>query len=433
MNISIIGSGHVGLVTGACFAELGNKVVCVDNDEKKIRSLKRGKVPFYEPGLEELVRANYEQGRLSFTTSIKEGIKEAEVVFICVGTPSLPSGEADLSAIEKVTRQIGKNLNGYKVIVEKSTVPVKTGEKVEEILKETAKEGINFDVASNPEFLREGSAIKDFMQPDRVIIGVNSRKASSILLELYEPLNAPILITDIKSAELIKHASNAFLALKISFINAVANICDLAGADIKKVAKGIGLDKRIGESFLNAGIGYGGSCFPKDVSAFIHIARELGYTFHLLEEVERINRGQRIRVIEDLESFLGNLEGKIIGLLGLSFKPFTDDIRESPAIDLVKLLLKRKAIIRAHDPVAIPNFSRIFPNLTYFKDPYKLSEGAHALVIVTDWPEYGYLNLKKLKNLMAYPLIVDGRNLLDPQRMKEIGFYYSSIGRGKIR
>ncbi len=433
MNIAIIGSGHVGLVTGACFADLGNQVICVDNDEEKIRRLKKGEVPFYEPGLEELVKGNYEQGRITFTTSIEEGVKASEVVFICVGTPPLPSGEADLSSIEKVTRKIGECLNGYKVIVEKSTVPVKTGERVEQILKDTVKSGEGFDVASNPEFLREGSAVRDFLYPDRVIIGVNSRKAASILLELYEPLNAPILITDIKSAELIKHASNAFLALKISFINAVANICDLAGADVKKVAKGIGLDKRIGLDFLEAGIGYGGSCFPKDISAFLHISRELGYNFRLLEEVEKINRGQREKVIRDLEEFLGGVEGKLIGILGLSFKPFTDDIRESPAIEVVSMLKEKGAKIRAHDPVAIPSFATLFPDIEYYENVYQMAEGLSALVIITAWPQYRYLNLKKIKDKMAYPLIVDGRNILDPQNLKEMGFYYSSMGRGKIK
>ena len=432
MRISIIGSGHVGLVTGACFAELGNSVVCVDNDERKIKILKKGEVPFYEPGLEEMVRANMEEGRLEFTSSISEGIRKAKVVFICVGTPALPSGKVDLSAVEKVSKSIGESLTEYKVIVEKSTVPVKTGEKVERILRRTVKNRVKFDVASNPEFLREGSAIKDFLQPDRIIIGVSSRKASSILVELYEPLSAPILITDIKSAELIKHASNAFLAMKISFINAVANLCDLAGADIKKVAKGVGLDKRIGESFFEAGVGYGGSCFPKDVSAFLHIANELGYDFTLLKEVEKINHYQRERVIKDLEEFLGKLEGKTIGILGLSFKPFTDDIRESPAIDIVKMLKERGTKIKAHDPQAMNTFSSLFSDIEYLSDPYEVARGSDALVILTSWPQYHHLNLKKIKELLAFPLIVDGRNILDPAKASNAGLYYSSIGRGKF-
>ncbi len=432
MKLTIIGAGHVGLVTGACFAELGNQVTCVDNDEEKIKELKDKKIPFYEPGLEEIVVSNYEEGRLSFTSTIREGIQNSRVIFICVGTPPKPNGEADLSAIEKVTEEIAKSLNHYTVIVEKSTVPVKTGERVERILKEKLQGRVEFDVASNPEFLREGSAVRDFLHPDRIVIGVSSRRAASLLVELYQPLNAPILITDIKSAELIKHASNAFLAMKISFINAVANICDLAGADIKKVAKGIGLDKRIGEDFLEAGLGYGGSCFPKDLSAFIHIASQLGYDFSLLKEVSKINQEQREKVIHDLEFFLGNLKNKKIGLLGLSFKPFTDDIRESPAIEIVKLLTEKGALIRAHDPKAIPNFSHLFPHLEYFDNPYQMAEDLHALVVITDWPSFRYLNLKKIKKLMARPLIIDGRNIYDPQKLKEAGFEYSSIGRGKL-
>jgi len=433
VEISIIGSGHVGLVTGACFAELGNGVVCVDNDEKKIEILRKGEIPFYEPGLEEIVRANVGEGRLRFASSIPEGIKNARVVFICVGTPALSSGKPDLSAVEKVSKAIGESLTEYKVIVEKSTVPVKTGEKVEGILRRTVRNGVEFDVASNPEFLREGSAVKDFLKPDRIIIGVSSRRASSVLVELYEPLCAPILITDIKSAELIKHASNAFLAMKISFINAVANLCDLAGADIKKVAKGVGLDKRIGESFFEAGVGYGGSCFPKDVSAFLHIANEMGYNFTLLKEVEKINHYQRERVIKDLEEFLGELEGRTIGILGLAFKPFTDDVRESPAIDIVKMLQDKGAKVKAHDPAAMNTFSDLYPEIGYVSDPYEVAQGADALLILTSWPQYHYLNLKKIKKLLAFPLIIDGRNILDATKAVNAGLYYSSIGRGKLK
>lgn len=429
MNIAIIGSGHVGLVTGACFAELGNQVVCVDNNQEKIRRLKKGQMPIYEPNLEGLVLTNMEEGRLTFTSSIAQGIEEAQIVFITVGTPSTPQGGPDLSAIEKVSREVAKNLKSYKLIVEKSTVPVQTGEWVERTIRIHAPEGAKFDVASNPEFLREGSAVHDFLYPDRVVIGVNSERAASLLVKLYQPLNAPLLITDINSAELIKHASNAFLAMKISFINAVANICERTGADITRVAKGVGLDKRIGEAFLKAGLGYGGSCFPKDVAAFIHIAGKVGYDFRLLKEVERINEEQREQVIRKMEEELGKLSDKVVGVLGLSFKPNTDDVRESPSLKIIPQLMGKGAEVKAYDPQAMDRVKSLLPQVQLCPDPYQVARGSDALLIATQWQEFQYLDLLRLKKLMRNPLILDGRNIFDPVRMKKLGFIYRGVGR----
>ena len=431
MKITIIGSGHVGLVTGACLAELDNEVICVDDDREKIKMLKDGKLPFYEPGLDGIVQTNAMEGWLSFSENINEAISSSQVIFICVGTPSLSTGEADLSSIKKIAANIAESLNEYKLIVEKSTVPVQTGEWLVKTIKEKKKEDAEFDVASNPEFLREGSAVYDFMHPDRIIIGVSSERAASLLVRLYSPLNAPILITDIESAELIKHASNSFLAMKISFINAVANICEKTGADILKVAKGMGLDGRIGEDFLKAGIGYGGSCFPKDVSAFIHIAKELGYNFELLEEVRKINEYQRIHFLKRVEKALGSLSGKTIGILGLSFKPNTDDVREAPALYIIEELLKKKVkCIQAFDPQAIGNMKNIYPDITYCASPYEPAGSADALFLLTEWESFRYLDLRRIKSSMRNPLLADGRNLYDPKKMKSLGFTYISVGRG---
>jgi len=427
MNITVIGSGHVGLVTGCCLAELGNRVVCVDIDREKIDSLRKGRVPFYEPGLEALLNTHLQEGRISLTASIAEGVKDAEVIFITVGTPPTPEGGADLSAIEAVSIEVARNLRDYKLIVEKSTVPVRTGEWMEKIVRENVEEGVDFDVASNPEFLREGSAVHDFMHPDRVVIGVNSERAASLLVQLYSPLNAPLLITDIASAELIKHASNAFLAMKISFINAIADICERAGADITKVAKGVGLDKRIGESFLEAGVGYGGSCFPKDVAAFIHIAEALGYDFQLLKEVRRINDQQRENILGKLFSLVGDLEGRTIGVLGLSYKPNTDDTRESPALKIVDRLLEEGARVKAYDPVV----KGVDPRVEICSDPYEAAEGADALLLLTAWDEFKYLELRRIRFLMRRPLILDGRNVLEPHRLEAMGFTYRGMGRGR--
>lgn len=429
MKITLVGSGYVGLVTGACLADLGHNVVCVDKDEQKIKSLKKGKVPFFEPGLEELIKTNAGEGRLSFTASIKEGIAHGLIIFITVDTPSLGNGEADLSFVEAVAKDVALNMKDYRLIVEKSTVPVQTGEWIARTMNKYIRKGIEFDVASNPEFLREGSAIKDFMHPDRVVIGTSSDKASSLLVKLYEPLNAPLLLTDIKSAELIKHCANAFLATKISFINAVSQLCDKTGADILKVAKGIGLDRRIGMEFLQAGIGFGGSCFPKDLAAFIKIAGSLGYDFKLLKAVEEINHQQKRLVIKKLENALGSLEGRVITLWGLTFKADTDDLRKAPSLDIIKMLQKKNAGVRAHDPIAIEKARKIIPGIEYFNNPYDAVKGADALVVVTEWNLYRSIDLPKVKKNLKTPVLIDGRNIYDPARMKLIGFNYSGIGR----
>ncbi len=430
MNICIIGSGYVGLVTGACFADLGNDVICVDNDESKIKKLKSGSIPIYEPGLEEMVKRNRKEGRLSFSSNIRNGIKSSEVIFIAVGTPSKDSGDADLTYVEHVAREIALSMPSYRLIVEKSTVPVHTGEWVEHTVKVFNKRNIKFDVASNPEFLREGSAIEDFMHPDRIVIGVKSKKASDILTELYKPLKAPIVVTDIRSAELIKHASNSFLATKISFINAVSDICDMVGADISEVARGIGLDRRIGKEFLNAGIGFGGSCFPKDLSAFVRIAEKVGYDFGMLKEVQKVNEYQKRLLIKKIEGLLWNLSKKTIGILGLSFKPDTDDLRQAPSLDIIDMLESEGAKIKVYDPEAMPKASKILKkSIEFCKDPYDVAKSSDCLVIVTEWNEFKELDLKKIKKLMRQPVIVDGRNIYEPAEIKKLGFRYAGMGR----
>ncbi|MBI3317897.1 MAG: UDP-glucose/GDP-mannose dehydrogenase family protein [Candidatus Omnitrophica bacterium] len=430
MEICIIGSGHVGLVTGACFADLGNRVVCVDNDRRKLSMLKAGKAPFYEPGLEQLLRHNIAQKRLSFTPSIAEGVRRAQVIFIAVGTPPLPSGEADLTGVEHVVREVACAMKGYRLLVEKSTVPVETGKWIEHTLRSFIRKKVPFDVASNPEFLREGSAVNDFLHPDRVVIGVQSQKAKGILTELYKPFQAPMVVTDVASAELIKHASNAFLATKISFINAVAGLCEQVGADVEKVAHGVGLDRRIGPAFLDAGVGYGGFCLPKDIEAFIRIAEKLGVDFKLLKAVREINETQRRSVVKKVERQLWNLKGKKIGILGLAFKPDTDDMRFAPSLEVIDALLKAGASIRAFDPQAMPEAHRLLDGITFSKNPYELARGCDCLVVITEWNEFKELDLKKVKRLMRQPVIVDGRNLYDPAVMKGLGFRYAAVGRG---
>lgn len=431
MNICIVGSGYVGLVTGACFADLGNSVICVDNDESKIDKLKKGIMPIYEPGLEELVKRGVKEGRLDFTNRLKDGVKKSEVIFVCVPTPPKNNGDADLTFVEHVSRDIALSMPSYRLIVEKSTVPVNTGEWVEHTINVFNKRKIRFDVASNPEFLKEGSAIEDFMNPDRIVIGVKSKRAEDILKELYKPLNAPIVVTDIKSAEIIKHASNSFLATKISFINAIANICDKVGADVVDVARGMGLDKRIAKSFLSAGIGFGGSCFPKDLAAFVHIAEKLGYDFGILKEVQRVNKHQKESVIKKIEGLLWNLSKKTIGILGLSFKPGTDDLREAPSLEVIDSLLKEGAHIKAYDPVAMEKARRILgKNVIFCKDSYQVARDCDCLLIATEWNEFKELDFKKIKKLMRQPVLIDGRNIYDPKEMKKLGFRYVGIGRG---
>ncbi|MGB2662041.1 MAG: UDP-glucose/GDP-mannose dehydrogenase family protein [Candidatus Omnitrophota bacterium] len=431
MRLAIIGTGYVGLVTGTCFAELGNDVICADNDEKKMAILNEGKVPIYEPGLEELIKKNREQGRLSFTTDLEEAVKASEVIFICVGTPPRDDGSADLTAIEKVSRVIAKCINSYKLIVEKSTVPIETGKWVEYTIDTFKKSGADFDVASNPEFLREGTAIEDFMNPDRVVIGVESQKAEEMLKELYKPLDAKIVVTNIKGAEIIKHASNSFLATKISFINALSNICEKVGANVDDVAEGIGLDSRINRKFLKAGIGFGGSCFPKDLKAFIHIAEKLGYPFNMLKEVEHINDMQKDLVVRKVTEMLWNLPDKVIGVWGLAFKPNTDDIRSAPAIDIVKTLLKEGAKIKAFDPAAMEKAKEeLGDKITYCKDVYEAAQDCDCIILMTEWNEFKEVDWQHVKNVMKQPVLLDGRNIYDQGKMKKMGFKYSGIGRG---
>ena len=429
MDVCIVGSGHVGLTTGACLAELGNQVICMDDDAGKIESLQKGVIPFYEPDLAEMVHRNVDGGRLSFTTNVEEGVRGAEVIFICVGTPQGADGAADLSFVEVASKRIAEAMDGYKVIVDKSTVPVKTGGWVRRTVKLSNRHNHDFDVISNPEFLREGKAVYDLMHPDRIVIGVESKRAADIMMELYKPLDAPTIVTNIETAELIKHASNAFLALKVSYINALANICEAVGADVTKVAEGMGLDNRIGRAFLDAGIGYGGYCLPKDVAAFIKIAEEVGYDFELLKAVERINEYQCRQVVKKAKSLLWNLGGKTIGLLGLSFKPNTDDIREAPSINIIRQLQQEGVKVKAYDPQAMENIKIIFPDVEMCQDPYQVAEGSDALVIVTEWDEFKNLDLARIKGLLNQPVIIDGRNIYNPAEMEKLGFMYQGVGR----
>lgn len=429
MRLSIIGSGYVGLVTGTCFAEVGHRVICVDNDSEKVRALQSGRVPIYEPGLEELIRANTATGRLRFTDSIGDGVENSDVVFIAVPTPPLPDGKVDLTYIEKVAREIAGVLKGYRVIVDKSTVPVKTGEKVAETISRYGGAGAEFDVVSNPEFLREGCAVADLMRPDRIVIGANSERAAEMMKRIYEPFHAPIYITDINSAELIKHAANSFLALKISYINGVAAICEASGANIDDVADGMGADKRIGRDFLNAGLGYGGSCFPKDIKAFIAIADDLGVPFSLLREVEAINGAQLDRFVKKIRDALWVLKEKRIGVLGLAFKANTDDVRSSTAIALCRRLMEEGAHVVAHDPQAMGKAAAELPGAEMRDRAEDVFEGAEAVVIATEWKEFRALPWADLKGRMVAPLIFDGRNLLDAGALRQFGYRYWGVGR----
>ncbi|MCK5305529.1 MAG: UDP-glucose/GDP-mannose dehydrogenase family protein [Candidatus Omnitrophica bacterium] len=428
-RVCVVGSGYVGLVTGSCLADLGNNVICVDNDKKKIEMLNKFKMPIYEPGLEDVVKRNVEAGRLFFTTDLKDSVKKSEVIFIAVGTPPKANGEADLSCIEDVSKQIALNMDEYRLIVDKSTVPVQTGQRVKETITRNLKKDIEFDVASNPEFLKEGSAINDFTRPDRIVIGVETERAAVILKEIYNPFNSPIITTDIQSAELIKHAANSFLATKVSFVNALSVICELTGADVDKVTEGMGMDKRIGSSFLNAGVGFGGFCFPKDLAAFIKISEKLGYDFKLLKAVEEINKKQKDRFIKKIEDALWNIKDKTIAVLGLSFKPNTDDIRFAPSIDIIKALLRDGAGIRAYDPYAMDKMSQVLPEVKYCQSSYEAADGADALVIVTEWSEFKELDFVKIKGLLNDAILIDGRNMYDPDSMRRLGFKYVCIGK----
>jgi UDPglucose 6-dehydrogenase len=447
MRICIVGTGYVGLVAGTCLAEIGHRVVCVDDDRHKIEVLQSGEMPIYEPGLEELVAINLRKGHLAFTADLREGIEAATAVFICVGTPPLEDGDADLSAVEQVARRIGELSSSYKLVVEKSTVPVQTGMWIEKTLRAYSDDGhLEFDVASNPEFLREGSAVVDFLHPDRIVVGVGHPRAERLLREMYDPIirrtfvcpvhstcsatdPVPFLVTDIRSAELIKHASNSFLAAKISFINSVADLCELVGADVELVAEGMGLDARIGRAFLKAGLGFGGFCFPKDLQAFVKIAEKCGHDFRLLREVDRINQTRIPQAIKRLKEQLWILKEKVIGVWGLAFKPDTDDVRYSPAIALIKQLLAEGASVRAYDPKAMEKARGEIASARLCRDPYEAASGADAVVVATEWKEFESLDLTRVKTLMRRPLVLDGRNLFDREKMKSMGFEYLGIGR----
>ncbi len=430
-NIAVIGVGYVGLVTAAAFSDLGNRVVALDINEEKIARLKQGVMPIYEPGLQEMVERNVRAGRLSFSTSYEETLKDAEFVFICVGTPEGVDGEADLQYVRMAAESIAPLMDHPLIVINKSTVPVGTGDWVADIIRETQPRPIEFAVVSCPEFLREGSAINDFMSPDRTVLGSENRAAADTVAQLHLPLRAPIVVTDLRTAEMIKYASNAFLATKISFINEIANICESLGADVIEVARGMGFDKRIGSSFLNAGVGYGGSCFPKDVKALKHMAQVRGKHPQLLEAVIEINDFQRKAAVLKVRELLGGeLRGKTVGLLGLAFKPGTDDMREAPSLTIAEMLRDEGATVRGYDPVSMENVARTHPWIELKDNAYDLVEGCDAVIVVTEWNEFKQLDMERVRNLMAAPNLVDGRNIYDPAAMRLYGFHYRAIGRG---
>ena len=433
MKITVVGTGYVGLVTGACFSEVGHDVLCVDNNEKKVAMLNRLEMPIYEDGLEPMVRKNVAEGRLRFTSSIKEGTDFAEVIFVAVGTPPGRSGEANLSYVEQVGREVAQHMTSYRLLVEKSTVPVNTSEQLKRTMTKYLRADVNFDVASNPEFLREGRAIPDALNPSRIVVGVESKRASKLLQGIYQPITArsgcKLLEMDIASAELTKHASNSFLAMKISYINAVSRICELTGANVEKVAEGMGLDSRIGPEFLKAGVGYGGSCFPKDVDAFVHISEKLGYSFDLLKDVQRINREQREHVFSKIKKELWVIENKDIAILGIAFKPGTDDYREAPALYFVKELEEHGARLKLWDPIAAPHFKKEFPQHTYCENLMDCIQGTDLVLVLTEWQEIRQLNIQDVKSAMKSPVVIDARNVFDPEVLRTAGFVYHSVGR----
>lgn len=429
-QICVVGVGYVGLVTGACFSDLGNKVVALDVDEKRIENLKKGVMPIYEPGLDELVKRNVKAGRLSFTTSYADALDGAEFAFIAVGTPSGVNGEADLQYVSAAATSIAENMTQPLVIINKSTVPIGTGDWVADIVNGAQPKPIGFSVVSCPEFLREGSAIGDFMNPHRTVIGSLHHEAAEKVAQLHLPLRAPIVITDLRTAEMIKYASNAFLATKISFMNELADLCERVGADVKEVAAGMGYDKRIGPSFLDAGLGWGGSCFPKDVKALAYMAKEKGLTPRILDAVTAVNYDRRVDVVTRLGEMVGGLKGKTIGLFGLAFKPNTDDMREAASIDIAENLTAAGVKVRAYDPVAMDVARPILPAVEMFDDPYEMAKDCDGVIVVTEWNEFKQVDLDQLKSLLKKPVVVDGRNIYDPIRMKEMGFTYSGIGRG---
>ena len=431
-KICVIGVGYVGLVTGTCFGDLGHQVTCVDVDDAKIEKLRRGVLPIYEPGLEEVVRRNLQAGRLAFTSSYREAIDGSEFAFIAVGTPQGSGGEADLKYVRSAAQSIAEVMDHPLIIVNKSTVPIGTGDWVSDIVRRHQPEPVEFSVVSNPEFLREGAAINDFMHPDRIVLGSLDAEAAAQVAQLYLSLRAPIMITDLRTAEMIKYASNAFLATRISFINEIASICEALGADVKEVAVGMGYDKRIGPDFLDAGIGYGGSCFPKDVQALAHMAAVHGCHPQLLRAVMDINRDQRREVVHKLRALLGTLDEKVVGVLGLAFKPNTDDMREAPSVELIHLLQSEGAKIRAYDPVAMVNADHYLRDVTLCQDAYEVAQDSDALVIITEWNEFKHLSLPRLKEVMRQPIVVDGRNIYEVDQMKALGFTYRGVGRGYV-
>jgi len=432
-RICVVGTGYVGLVTGTCFSDLGNEVRCLDIDEEKIAKLDGGNLPIYEPGLEELVRRNARAGRLSFTTSYPDALRNADIVFIAVETPSGPEGEADMRYVRAAAQMVAKQLPSDRltIIVNKSTVPVGAADLVAQIIRRKNPTA-SFSVVSNPEFLREGNAVADFMNPDRIVLGASEKEVGARVAELYAPLKCPVVITDLRTAEMIKYASNAFLATKISFINEIASVCDKLGADVKEVARGMGLDRRIGASFLDAGLGYGGSCFPKDVKALAHMAAIHGCHPQLLRAVMEINHDQRRAMLARIRSLFGTLEGLVIGILGLSFKPNTDDMREAAAVEIIRLLQHEGTEVRAYDPVSSNVARTILTNTVLHDDAYSVADGADALIVVTEWNEFKNLDMARIKSLMRNPVLVDGRNLYDPQEMLALGFNYSGVGRGHL-
>ena len=427
-KVAIVGAGYVGLTTGACLADLGNDVIVIDIDQAKVEQLRHHGLPFYEPGLQEVVERNTRAGRLSFTTSFAEGIQGSDYAFLAVSTPEGEGGQADVSAVEKAAAAIAEAMDGPLVIVNKSTVPIGTGDMVSEIVASRNSQH-KAEVVSNPEFLREGTALQDFMHPDRVVIGAHDRAVAEVVARLYEPLDAPVLITDIYTAEMIKYASNAFLATRISFINEIARIAERVNADVKVVSEGMGLDRRIGPHFLDAGIGYGGSCFPKDVKALAAIAERYDYHPELLTAVMEINRDQRTLAVDKLRDCLGDLSNLVVGLLGLAFKPNTDDMREAPSVDIANILLAQGATVRAYDPAAIDKAKAILPKVEYLRDAYAVADGADGLVVVTEWNEFRNLNLSRIRRSMRQPVLIDGRNIYDPVEMRRLGFTYRGIGR----
>ena len=432
MHISVIGTGYVGLVTGACFAEFGVDVICADVDEGKISRLQKGIVPIYEPGLEHLVSKNSQAGRLDFTTDIRKAVEDALVIFLAVGTPPLPDGSPDLSFVEAAACSIADHMNGYKVVVTKSTVPIGTGERIRKIITERQKAKVNFGVVSNPEFLREGAAINDFMRPDRVVIGSRDEEAIAIMKDLYRPLyliEAPFVITSLEAAELTKYAANAFLATKISFINEIANLCERIGCDVHDVARAIGMDKRIGSKFLHPGPGFGGSCFPKDTRALASVARQFDSESLIVDAVIEVNQKQRQEMLKKIAGLVGELRGKTVAVLGLAFKPETDDMREAPSIDIIRNLIERGAKVKAYDPVAEAEAMKVLPDITYADDEYAAVADADALVFVTEWNQFRALDMKRIRDLMKSPKIADLRNIYQPEDMRELGFQYVGVGR----